>query len=58
MPYILFAVFLLLLAWIGFIATAIGKLSERKKSMVNPLEAYSPPSPKGRREENKKERRK
>lgn len=31
MPYILFAGFLLLLAWIGFIATAIGKLSERKK---------------------------
>ena len=44
----------LLVAWIGFIATAIGKLSERKKPTVNPLEACSPPSPKGRAEREQK----
>jgi len=40
----------LLLAWIGFIAVAIGKLSERKKPTVNPLEACHRLALKGRAE--------
>ena len=45
MRYIFFAGFLLLLAWIGFIATAIGKLSERKKANADCVGGVSPPSP-------------
>ena len=37
--YVCFTVPFLFSAWIGFIATAVGKLSERKKPAVNPLEA-------------------
>ena len=48
----------LLVAWICFIAVAIGKLSERKKPAVNPLEACSPPSPKGRAEREQNVERK
>jgi hypothetical protein len=46
----------LLVAWICFIAVAIGKLSERKKPTLTALEACHRPAPSEGQKENKRER--